>query len=210
MTNQVKGELPMTKKMNMAAYAALANGDFDNAQVAMTPGGIERQEAQGQRDLVKNARIPKDVYGHNLDDVLSKWGIETHESVDDLFVQVELPDGWQLKATDHSMHSDLLDDKGRVRASIFYKAAFYDRCADMALKTRYTFTVEPVNGWQDYDCKDYVCKVMDQGKVLWVSDVAKNASFPERDELGDKGKAYLDKRYPEWRSPFAYWDTLND
>ena len=50
---------------------------------------------------------------------------------DPLFVDAQLPDGWRVEATDHSMWSNLLDDQGMVRGSIFYKAAFYDRDAFM-------------------------------------------------------------------------------
>jgi hypothetical protein len=42
---------------------------------------------------------------------------------------VSLPPGWKVVPTDHSMWSDLVDAKGEKRASIFYKAAFYDRDA---------------------------------------------------------------------------------
>jgi hypothetical protein len=37
------------------------------------------------------------------------------------------------------MHSKLIDDLGRERVSIFYKAAFYDRRADMRLVTHYGY-----------------------------------------------------------------------
>lgn len=48
-------------------------------------------------------------------------------------LNVELPDGWKKVGTNHDMHSDLVDETGKVRASIFYKAAFYDRRADMVV-----------------------------------------------------------------------------
>ncbi len=58
-------------------------------------------------------------------------GIEFLQEADDLFVFAILPDGWKKQATDHDMHSELIDDKGVVRARIFYKAAFYDRSASI-------------------------------------------------------------------------------
>ena len=48
---------------------------------------------------------------------------------DDLFFNVVLPEGWEVRETDHSMHSDLFDAEGKRRGGIFYKAAFYDRRA---------------------------------------------------------------------------------
>jgi hypothetical protein len=45
-----------------------------------------------------------------------------------------LPDGWQKRATDHDMWSELVDADGVVVASMFYKAAFYDRRAFLRMK----------------------------------------------------------------------------
>jgi len=52
---------------------------------------------------------------------------------------VELPIGWKKRSTGHSMWNDLVDDKGRVRATFFYKAAFYDRDAFINFERRYDF-----------------------------------------------------------------------
>jgi hypothetical protein len=38
------------------------------------------------------------------------------------------------------MWSYILDDKGRERCAIFYKAAFYDRRAHLSISARYTVT----------------------------------------------------------------------
>jgi len=46
--------------MNLAALRALAEGDDENFVVAATPGGIEAQEAQGQRDFVASDTLPLD------------------------------------------------------------------------------------------------------------------------------------------------------
>ena len=74
-------------------------------------------------------------------------GIKIIEDKDDLFMEVELPTGWSLKRTDHSMWSNLIDNKGRERASIFYKAAFYDRDAFINFNRRFHISSEK----HDYD-----------------------------------------------------------
>src|SRR5262245_36184498 len=113
-----------------AALSALAKGDFENFIAASTPGGIEAQEKAGQAELVRSAKLPKEGY---LRETAEALGIVFSGDIDDLFVAVTLPTGWRLQATDHSMHSDLLDEQGRRRAGVFYKAAFYDRAAHMSL-----------------------------------------------------------------------------
>lgn len=115
---------------NPAALAALAKGDLDNFAVAATPGGIEAQEAAGQAMLCASAQLPKELHGCTRES-LEALGFKFGNDVDELFVTCTLPPGWKKQATDHSMHSDLLDDQGRKRAGIFYKAAFYDRRADL-------------------------------------------------------------------------------
>ena len=97
------------------------------------PGGIERQEAVGQYELVNSDVLPSEIHGDKS--ILEAAGVVFGEPVegDPLFTNVTLPEGWRKVATDHSMHSDLVDADGKKRASIFYKAAHYDRRADMMI-----------------------------------------------------------------------------
>ena len=52
---------------------------------------------------------------------------------DPMFRPATFPEGWQRKDYDDAMWSYLVDEYGRDRVSIFYKAAFYDRDAFMSL-----------------------------------------------------------------------------
>lgn len=94
------------------------------------PTMIEASEAQGQRELVANTQLPVKVM-HGDRKTLEDAGVVFGKSVlgDELFCDATLPKGWNLRATSHSMWSELVDDSGKVRAMIFYKAAFYDRDA---------------------------------------------------------------------------------
>lgn len=112
-----------------AALQALIAGDMENFIAASTPGGIEAQEAQGQRDMVAKALLPKDGPWPALEAL----GVAKGSEEDDLFYRATLPEGWQIVPTDHSMWSQLVDDTGTERAAIFYKAAFYDRTAQFRL-----------------------------------------------------------------------------
>ena len=98
------------------------------------PGAIEAQEAQGQKELTESSKLPVKVNsprGANAADKYNEMGIKVigQDDGDELFLNVVLPDGWKLKPTDQSMWSKLVDSKGQEVASIFYKAAFYDRDA---------------------------------------------------------------------------------
>ncbi len=94
-------------------------------------GAIEAQEDRGQQQLVSSDVLPVDVRGDKS--TLEDDGVVFGDPLpnDKLFCSVHLPDGWNKRPTNHSMWSELVDTTGRVRAMIFYKAAFYDRCAFM-------------------------------------------------------------------------------
>ena len=78
--------------------------------------------------------------------IMEAWGIVFLGPVpnDALFQYVTLPEGWHKQPTEHSMWSHLLDDKDRKRASIFYKAAFYDRSAQLHLEEENLDTPAPI------------------------------------------------------------------
>jgi hypothetical protein len=166
---------------------------------------IEAQEAQGQRELVAAEVLPTE----GLQAVASACGIEILGAVagDELFVSVKLPDGWSKRATDHSMWSDLVDGKGRKRASIFYKAAFYDRRAFIRPCVR--FSIE-----QDYDRRDAaVMHVKDVDRIVYTSQAetydAKNYDDRDRAEVAARAhclKWLADHGYPDYMNPAAYWD----
>ena len=94
------------------------------------PGAIEAQEKRGQGELVNSSKLPSKVVGK---EELEAMGVVFGEPLADgpLFCEASLPDGWEKRATEHSMWSELFDSLGNKVASIFYKAAFYDRGAHM-------------------------------------------------------------------------------
>jgi hypothetical protein len=95
---------------------------------------IEAMESAGQRQLVAGEQLPTEMHGGTQADYEAlgfTFGDVTPG--DPLFRAATLPAGWSKRATDYSMGSEIVDDLGRVRVTIFYKAAFYDRRANMHL-----------------------------------------------------------------------------
>lgn len=96
------------------------------------PAAIEAQEAQGQKELVASSQLPAKVnhpYGTTAAEQYAALGIRIigQSKGDNMFLDVELPSGWTIEPTSHPMWSHLVDNNGKKVASIFYKAAFYDR-----------------------------------------------------------------------------------
>jgi hypothetical protein len=205
--HQTKEDRPMRAPTNTKAQDPMIH--LMEAMIGGPSGAIERQEAQGQRELVASDTLPTDM-GHSdgARQILEAAGVKFLGPVegDSLFQYVALPDGWSKKPTDHSMWSHLVDAKGRVRASIFYKAAFYDRSAHLGLDSRYSVSF-------DYDRRDNsseaVCNCMDGDTVIHstepVAMLAKN-DWSAQDKANDAACAWMNKHFPEWDSPAAYWD----
>ena len=173
---------------------------------------IPNQEAQGQRGLVNSDTLPTDMGhgGSESKEILEAAGVKFLDEVegDPMFQYVELPEGWEKRATDHSMWSHLVDDKGRKRASIFYKAAFYDRSAHMSLERRYQTR-------RDYDRQDKegvtIAEVLDGDTVIHTTEPIKlpedrDKQYAEARKADEAAHAWLDENFPEWQSPSAYWD----
>jgi hypothetical protein len=194
----------MNTRITPASLSALAKGDMENFLVASTPGGIEAQEAAGQATLVASAQLPKEIRGATREQ-LEAIGFKFGADVDELFVAVTLPPGWKKVATDHSMHSDLTDDKGRIRAGIFYKAAFYDRRASVSFDPRYS---ENHYAECSENADVYQVQTEDAGRQMHVfgTYAGGREGWDECSRLEGLARAWLDEHYPDWRNALAYWD----
>ncbi|MFH0829761.1 MAG: hypothetical protein V1887_01200 [Candidatus Aenigmatarchaeota archaeon] len=202
-----------------AALVAAVQGDFVNATIAMTPGGIEQQEARGQIAVVTQKLMPRYADGRRepADDVYKKLGIVIIGEHDDILVKVKLPDGWKLEPTEDSMWSDLRDNKGRKRAQMFYKAAFYDRRANLNLVTRFSRDVVPKDRYKtdiSYEKREkmpWLGVVQDCEKDIFTTKPVKlTGDFSKDESLKDKllkrCDTYLQKKFPNWKDQFAYWN----
>ena len=94
---------------------------------------IIEQERNGQAALCHGAEVHLPVQGSEHP-AFAAMGVKMGAPLKDdpLFRRAELPAGWSIKPTDHNLWSDLCDETGKKRASIGYKAAFYDRWATIS------------------------------------------------------------------------------
>ncbi len=206
---------------------------------------IENQEKRGQQNVVANKRLPKKANEHSVPrdirqlgitsgmewqaqreitdrNIISytrvqyeKMGIEIVDDYDDLFWNVRLPEGWETKATDHTMWNELLDAQGRKRGTFFYKAAFYDRSAFINFETRFQFEVthdcDPEEEYEIWSKADLVGVVKDSGKVIYKTKTEPVADNYEKDreiqnKLYEELEAFLAKEYPDYENIHAYWN----
>lgn len=112
---------------------------------------IERQERDGQRQLVNSDRLPTDRRGTPDEEWLALgFTFGDPDPQDDMFCPATLPPGWKREGSDHAMWSYLVDELGRRRVGIFYKAAFYDRSAFMRLNSVSTYVWDVVHNGGEY------------------------------------------------------------
>ncbi len=183
-----------------------------NQMLGRRPGQeIEDMEARGQRELCESAQLPANFNEFRNEGrgraALEAAGVKFLGAVegDQLFQHVELPEGWTVKPTDHSMWSELVDAKGRKRAAIFYKAAFYDRNAHIDVLPRYGYRC---NHPEDFNAPGpYSAEVTDGGRSIWKSkDFTNEPNNRGSDQARDAARAHLSTEYPQWEDAGAYWD----
>lgn len=191
----------MKKNMKPVELLALIMGDKENAKRAALPLGIEAQEMDGQQMLLTSKLVPKDMRPDR--GTYEKLGFVFGPAAEGIFLEATYPEGWSVVATEHSLHSRIVDEQARERCSLFYRAAFYDRHADCTLLCRYIIKSQDVGS----DYSQYELVVWDNGTQQRLKSFgAADSSNPESLEpLRSAASAWLNEQYPESKNPLAYW-----
>lgn len=194
--------------------AALQDDQLGNFMAASLSGGIERQEKEGQTRFVASDKLPIDGVDKNRQQ-LEALGFKFGSIVDKIFIECTLPQGWKKVASEHSMWSYLHDDKGRERAAIFFKAAFYDYNAHIRFTQAVQYKCMLTDGRGRYDhnygtAVSYVGVVTHQGKEVFCSSEIKVidqlAGWDASDKLNEIARAWMIEHYPNHTDSFTYWD----
>ena len=116
---------------------------------------IEGQERAGQHQLVNSDRLPtKILHSEQAEFEAVGFTFGEPDERDPMFRPATLPPGWTREGSDHARGSYLLDELGRKRVSIFYKAAFYDRSAHMTLNGVHAYVWDVVYNGGEYVLDD--------------------------------------------------------
>jgi hypothetical protein len=190
---------------------------------AAIPGGrgIEASEARGQVELVNSTQLP---FQGSDDPALAAAGVvvggetngnDMRNAGKPLFIDATLPAGWKKVGTDHDMWSKLVDEKGRTRATMFYKAAFYDQSAFMGTVGRFNIQRKYIEGNDNTyvlevrDCEEPIFSVTrelpgkqkERTREQWSE-----CDAIEKEAAAVCEKWLVDQGYPEWKDHSKYWD----
>ena len=151
--------------------------------------------------------LPKECVGDTRAD-LEAAGVQFGEDANDFFIHVELPSGWRIVPTDHVMWCDLVDDKDRVRASIFSN----EHNAHIGVRRRYSYNQyvpcdETGNAIACRVLSDYyITAITDVGKSIHVIGFRRAKDYPTLDAQRNQATAWLEKNYPDYKNANAYFD----
>jgi len=186
--------------------------EMPHAILGGDPGAILDQEAAGAAELRIKSFLP--VQGtQGREEEWEKVGV-TFGPVpdDDIFREAFLPEGWVKESDSHDpRHMVIRDAKGRVRATMFYKAAFYDRKANVNLRSRYSIRqhYDAPDGtiqWQVYDCETVIHTVERKSPSREKEPEAYYELLNKLYRNDGGARDWLDKEFPDWRDPTAYWE----
>lgn len=159
--------------------------------------------------------IPRTIIGGTLQHFLDAGFVVVQDQRGQLDEQnhcvVELPAGWATKAGPaHSYTTLLMDQHGRVRASMYHKMDYGNRCRDRR-------DMEVVRRF-GIDCNAYIqgkpntraVVVLDAGRAIHTVGtcrVDRNGAQEQakRFTLEQEAVGWLDQHYPGWREPSAHW-----
>jgi hypothetical protein len=171
--------------------------------LAGTPEAIIASEKAGQTELVSSTNMPKELYPNQ--EAFEKVGFKFGQEIDDIFTKAELPQGWTREATNHDMHSYILDEKKRKRVLVFYKAAFYDRRANAELERRYSVGTNYLNLVND---RPVEVAIFDQDKPIetFPFEQTETVDYTTRRRVDNIAAQRFKQLYPNGDDPTAYWD----
>lgn len=238
MAEKRRYEYQMAENMKAPVNTTSAEGRAEilfDAVVVGGPNAVELQEARGTTSFIESDTLPVTmgpVAGYEEHGpegtmaVLEAMGVEFMGLVenDPVFQYVKLPEGWSKKPGWDPRLSLLVDENGRERASIFYKAASYDRKAILNLLQRFGTITDPEGfdsilgalGDTENDVEIRV-KIMDgthmsgDGEPIHIieSTIPAGGDKLERYQIIKKAKQeatdWLDMYYPYWRDIQISW-----
>lgn len=134
---------------------------------------------------------------------------------DNVLCKAMLPEGWSMKDTDYSSFTDIIDENGMKRGSVFFINKFDERKAYMSLEQRYRVCTSRIGDGsmrEVYFGNDEE-RLFVAGQIhesVGASRKKLSAQVEELKRLNALSKQFGDKNYPGWESVHSYWGNANE
>lgn len=179
------------------------------ARQGVGTGEVERMESAGQRQLVESTDLPTKG-SHDPEFLRLGFTFGDPHPHDPLFRPATLPEGWTRAGTDHAMHSKVLDGLGRERVSVFYKAAFYDRRANMRLNTVFGYVSSGLWDGTDpvLDDEWATAEAVTEAAQGYIGRERESLELWQRPDVADGQREYAAERVTEAKANIAKAEAL--
>lgn len=159
------------------------------------------------RTIVRYANLPWQFRRGKRED-LERAGVVYGDIVTNnhLLAICTLPPGWHLVQTGDIDWSELLDDKGNRRASVYICTDVFRRNAYVEIESRFTVR----EGYQDGETA--ICIAFQDGREVFTSSAYPYSEYGTSSyyqaEAAAKAEVetWLAEHWPDWRDPNAYWN----
>lgn len=162
---------------------------------------VENIEKEGQQHVINNIMVARKMWPSK--EHFEQLGFIFEDIPgDDVLCYATLPKGWSIKATNHPMWNDIIDENGMIRTEMFYKADFYDRKAHMDLRCRYRVCSRYV------DEKHSITEIYfgNDEEILFIAGRAPINEYDNKEKLEELASKFANENYPDWENVHAYWD----
>lgn len=169
---------------------------------------LENMEREGQQNAIRRVQLARNLQPNK--EIWEQLGFKFYDiEGDNVLCNATLPEGWSLEATEHSMWTNILDEQGRIRGQMFYKAAFYDRSAHMSLKQRYNICTDYAEEKVDVYFGNDEEKLYVAGTITRSLNATREARlrfYEKEDSLRKNAINWAQENYPNYEDVTAYWD----
>jgi len=167
---------------------------------------------QTMKNIPNLAALPNEIRFATWSD-LATWGVERVGPANKYLCEVSLPEGWQVRQSDHPHWQELVDNNGRNRADIYICHDFSGTRAFFSPRRRFTTTFEVADN--NSELRVLVMDGKDQLHCTpWV-ELRHSLSESRPDQYHDKqahdraenmAKDWLRQNFPNWQNCLQYWD----
>ena len=165
---------------------------------------VDAIEKDEQLRVIRECELPRSMKPNQ--ETFEKLGFVFEDIEDDnVMFKAKLPEGWSMKPVE-TYYTSIIDEKGRERASFFYKGVFYARNGHMVLHRRYIVkTLSFIKGNFEDGARIAVYDRNDNSLVK-VSSTFPNSWCDEFYRAYDDMYKWLKAQYPNCEDSLAYWD----